>query len=265
MKRWGFGFLAAILLSGILYIAPTSVILGLVTLLSIMAFVEYAQLTLPHISLFHKIVGALFSGGLCGFLLFGTNQGEFLIFILAGLFCLTCFLFFRGQTVYEERFRDLSVFFLGIIYCGFLFSFIGLVRTLSHWPFWLLTLLAATFLADTGAYVFGHWLGKNKLAPTLSPGKTIEGFFGGWLFALLAITLVRSLFWPEAPLIKSLILASIMACIGPIGDLSESLIKRAMNVKDSGRFLPGHGGLLDRLDALLFTAPCVYFFAKYIF
>lgn len=128
-------------------------------------------------------------------------------------------------------------------------------------------LLAFFFLvlmgSDTGAYYTGRLLGKHKLAPSVSPGKTWEGAFGGMAASLLAAALAHFWFFPELPLSAALPLAAVMNVLGVVGDLTESALKRGSNAKDAAQILPGHGGLLDRLDSLLFNAPLIYYFALY--
>lgn len=128
-------------------------------------------------------------------------------------------------------------------------------------------LLAFFFLvlmgSDTGAYYTGRLLGKHKLAPSVSPGKTWEGAFGGMAASLLAAALAHFWFFPELPLGVALPLAAVMNVLGVVGDLTESALKRGSNAKDAAQILPGHGGLLDRLDSLLFNAPLIYYFALY--
>ncbi|HKG12039.1 MAG TPA: phosphatidate cytidylyltransferase [Pyrinomonadaceae bacterium] len=128
-------------------------------------------------------------------------------------------------------------------------------------------LLAFFFLvlmgSDTGAYYTGRLLGKHKLAPSVSPGKTWEGAFGGMAASLLAAALAHFWFFPELPLSAALPLAAVMNVLGVVGDLTESALKRGANAKDAAQILPGHGGLLDRLDSLLFNAPLIYYFALY--
>ena len=97
----------------------------------------------------------------------------------------------------------------------------------------------------------------------ISPGKTVEGFFGGYLGTLAGFFLFWLLLENDLALWKGIVLTMLVGIAGPIGDLSESLIKRSFHVKDSGNIIPGHGGMLDRIDALLFTAPVVYFFAAF--
>jgi phosphatidate cytidylyltransferase len=116
--------------------------------------------------------------------------------------------------------------------------------------------------SDTGAYYTGRLLGRHKLAPTVSPGKTWEGAVGGMLASLLMAALAHYWFFPELPLRAALVLAAVMNVLGVVGDLTESALKRGANAKDAASILPGHGGFLDRLDSLLFNAPLIYYFAR---
>jgi phosphatidate cytidylyltransferase len=119
--------------------------------------------------------------------------------------------------------------------------------------------------ADTGAYYTGRAIGKHKLAPNISPGKTWEGVAGGMLVALALATLAHFWFFRELPLKWALPLAAVMMILGVLGDLSESALKRSAGAKDAAKILPGHGGVLDRLDSLLFNAPLIYYFARLYF
>lgn len=119
--------------------------------------------------------------------------------------------------------------------------------------------------ADTGAYYTGRAIGKHKLAPNISPGKTWEGVAGGMLAALALATVSHFWFFRELPLKWALPLAAVMMILGVLGDLSESALKRSAGAKDAAKILPGHGGVLDRLDSLLFNAPLIYYFARLYF
>jgi phosphatidate cytidylyltransferase len=119
--------------------------------------------------------------------------------------------------------------------------------------------------SDVGAYYTGRALGKRKLAPSISPGKTWEGAVGGILAALAMAALAHFWFFRELPLKYMLPLAAIMAILGILGDLAESALKRGAGAKDAANILPGHGGILDRLDSLLFNAPLIYYFARFYF
>ena len=124
---------------------------------------------------------------------------------------------------------------------------------------WVLFAIAVSFGNDTGAYFAGRGFGRHKLYPAVSPGKTVEGGIGGLAAGLLVMFVGRALFAPWLTIGDCLLVAIPAGIVGPIGDLVESLIKRASGVKDSGRLLPGHGGMLDRIDGLLFAAPAAYY------
>jgi len=117
--------------------------------------------------------------------------------------------------------------------------------------------------SDTGAYYTGRALGRHKLAPSVSPGKTWEGAAGGMAASLAMAALAHYWFFPELALPVALGLAALMNVLGVVGDLTESAFKRGANAKDAAQILPGHGGLFDRLDSLLFNAPLLYYFALY--
>ncbi|HLL70891.1 MAG TPA: phosphatidate cytidylyltransferase [Pyrinomonadaceae bacterium] len=119
--------------------------------------------------------------------------------------------------------------------------------------------------SDTGAYYTGRAFGRHKLAPSVSPGKTWEGAAGGMAASLGFAVLAHYWFFPELSLRAALPLAAAMNVLGVVGDLTESALKRGSGAKDAARILPGHGGLLDRLDSLLFNAPLIYYFAVFYF
>lgn len=119
--------------------------------------------------------------------------------------------------------------------------------------------------SDTGAYYTGRAFGRRKLAPKISPGKTWEGAVGGMLASLLMAALAHYWFFRELPLKWALPLSALMNVLGVLGDLTESALKRSAGAKDAAQILPGHGGLLDRLDSLLFNAPVIYYFGRFYF
>ena len=126
----------------------------------------------------------------------------------------------------------------------------------------LTTFFAIVMMTDTGAYYTGRSIGRRKLAPRISPGKTIEGAIGGFVMAMVTGLLCKLAFFSEIPVSHALVLGALIGAIGQIGDLAESMLKRAAGVKDSGAILPGHGGMLDRVDSLLFCAPVLYYYSR---
>lgn len=153
----------------------------------------------------------------------------------------------------------------GTIYIGFCASHLVLLRALPDGVFWLLFLSALTVASDSGAYYIGKLLGRRKLCPKVSPGKTVEGFAGGLVAGTLAATVVAFFFLPGQSAAKIILLAVFLICLGVLGDLTESIIKRSTGVKDSGTIMPGHGGILDRADSILLTAPVLYYFVYFGF
>jgi phosphatidate cytidylyltransferase len=152
---------------------------------------------------------------------------------------------------------------LGATYLGALGGTIAGLRLLEPQvvaPWRLVLLLAIIMGADTAAFFVGSALGRRKLAPGISPGKTIEGAAGGLLGGVLAALAVWAAGLPGVPGWHAGLLGCVVAILGMLGDLLESLLKRWAGVKDSGRLFPGHGGMLDRLDSLLFGAPILYYY-----
>jgi phosphatidate cytidylyltransferase len=159
----------------------------------------------------------------------------------------------------EHPSQDLAVNILGLLYLPFLLGHVIWLRHLAQGEWWVLWFLLVIFSGDTGAYYTGRALGKAKLFPAVSPGKTWAGVAGG-----LAASLVAGVFlgrWLLTGLgnIFLAALALVLAVVGLLGDLFESMLKRQVQVKDASHLLPGHGGMLDRLDSLLFTAPVVVY------
>ena len=179
---------------------------------------------------------------------------------------------FRFQADFSKMLTGIGVTLLGVLYVAFLGGFIvsmsvGFYETTV--PFLSTKLLAFFFLivmgADTGGYYVGKNLGKYKLIPKVSPGKTWEGVVGGIVFSSVFAAIATATFFPELSYKFSIPLAIIMTIVGLFGDLAESAIKRGAGAKDAANILPGHGGILDRLDSLLFNAPILYYFARFYF
>jgi phosphatidate cytidylyltransferase len=154
---------------------------------------------------------------------------------------------------------------LGLFYVGGLTAPLALLhRQLPDGPFWVLTAVAATFANDTGAYFSGRAFGRHKLYPAVSPGKTVEGAVGGFFFSIGTLFLIRATFFGALTVSDCLLVAIPASVLGPLGDLFESLLKRSAGVKDSSHLIPGHGGVLDRLDALLFVGAWIYAYAGFL-
>jgi phosphatidate cytidylyltransferase len=172
----------------------------------------------------------------------------------------------------RDAFGSVSATVFGVVYVALLPGCLIGVRMLPdaignvaapHLASRLLTMFFAfVMLTDTGAYYVGRSIGRHKLAPRISPGKTVEGAVGGFVAAVLAGFLCKLTFFPEIPITHALALGAAIGLVGQVGDLAESMLKRAADVKDSGTLLPGHGGMLDRIDSILFCAPLLYYYAR---
>lgn len=168
------------------------------------------------------------------------------------------------QVPLRESVRDAAIILTGMLYIGLTLSYLVRIRLLPEGELLLFFLLLVTWTADTAAYYVGTLYGRRALAPRISPKKTVEGLIGGLVGATIIAYAARWSFLPEFAYLDTLALAIILTLAGLWGDLVESAIKRSVGVKDSGGLLPGHGGMLDRLDSLLFTAPAFYYYMTFI-
>ncbi|MGI4760141.1 MAG: phosphatidate cytidylyltransferase [Janthinobacterium lividum] len=176
------------------------------------------------------------------------------------LFLLPVILLVREMKLWphhEQPFVNVGITLLGLAYVSLpmaLLNTLAFVRNEGFHPGRVFCLILFIWAADTGAYFAGKNFGRHKLAPSISPGKTWEGWAGGAALTL-ATGWAAGYFLPDIPLGHRLVAAGVVAVFGPLGDLAESMLKRSAGVKDSGTFLPGHGGLLDRFDAFLLVLP----------
>ncbi|MFI1713361.1 phosphatidate cytidylyltransferase [Streptomyces sp. NPDC053513] len=158
----------------------------------------------------------------------------------------------------EGYLKDVTAGVFAAFYVPFLATFVALLLTADDGPQRVLTFLILTVVSDTGAYAIGWRFGKHKLAPRISPGKTREGLVGAVTFAMAAGALCMEFMIDEGAWWQGLVLGLAVAASATLGDLGESMIKRDLGIKDMGTLLPGHGGIMDRLDSLLPTAPVVW-------
>ena len=212
---------------------------------------------IPVSSLFGMLMGVFIPWVV--YMEFGVTQSGEILFLVLGCLFLFILKFFRNTA---QSLVGISLTLLGILYISWFLSFLIKIRFLPDGAVWVGYLLAVTKAADIGAYVVGTPLGKHALIPHISPKKSVEGLAGGLLASVLtAYFLGRYLplqFHPAHVLLQGLLIGT----VGQIGDLSESMMKRFCGAKDSGKLLPGMGGVLDAVDSVLFTAPIFYFHLK---
>ncbi|HKG20268.1 MAG TPA: phosphatidate cytidylyltransferase [Blastocatellia bacterium] len=169
----------------------------------------------------------------------------------------------------DRSLASVSATVFGVVYTALLAGYLIGIRmapdapgTTRLAPKLLTMFFALVMMTDTGAYYAGRALGRHKLAPRISPGKTVEGSVGGFLAAVITGPLCKLIFFPEISIAHAAALGAALGILGQVGDLAESMLKRGAGVKDSGNLLPGHGGMLDRVDSILFCAPVVYYYSR---
>jgi phosphatidate cytidylyltransferase len=146
----------------------------------------------------------------------------------------------------------------GVAYVGGLFGYGSLLRDGPDGRQLVYFVALTTWAGDIGAYYVGSRLGRRPLAPRVSPKKTVEGALGGVAATVLIAILGSAWVWPRLPVATAIWVGGLLAVVGMVGDLAESVVKRAAGVKDSGTIIPGHGGILDRLDSVIFCVPALY-------
>ncbi len=163
----------------------------------------------------------------------------------------------------RRRLPDWAAYIFGVLYIGLLLGHYALLRNLEHGVALVFFVIIVTWLSDTGGFFIGKPFGKHQLAPTLSPNKTVEGLVGGIVFSVIGAIISQFTFVPFFSVGQCVMLGVGLALLGALGDLAESAIKRSVRVKDSGTIIPGHGGVLDRVDSLLFTGPAMYYYVMF--
>jgi phosphatidate cytidylyltransferase len=232
---------------------------GLVTIAGMLAVGEFYRIQLGQIPWpWWSWVGVAATG-----LLLGSAQWPALMpdrAVLLGTLVIALCIPLLSEKPLRNAFMDGSVLVMGVLYVGLTLSYLLLIRGLPDGALLIFFVVVVTWAGDTGAYIAGKSLGRRALAPVVSPKKTYEGLAGGLILACIMALVARSWFLPSFSLRDCLILGVILTMAGLIGDLTESAIKRGAGFKDSGALIPGHGGMLDRLDSLLFTGPAFYYY-----
>jgi phosphatidate cytidylyltransferase len=189
------------------------------------------------------------------------SERALLVMILAGLLAYQVAAVIMGVSRGVHRsITDSAVLLFGVAYVGLTLGHLLLTRALPEGEFLIFFVVLVTWAGDTGAYYVGVRLGRRPLAPAISPRKTVEGLLGGVALAVVAALSARAWFLPGFSIADSVTLGLLLTAAGVLGDLSESVLKRGAGVKDSGTIIPAHGGMLDRLDSLLFAAPAFYYY-----
>jgi phosphatidate cytidylyltransferase len=254
------GLVAITLFSGYIGIAITTFFI------SAIALFEFGRMTLDGPR--YKIARYYF--WLLGLVAFVTSivRNDWILhsFVLSTLLLFIVFLLIaRDESApLEELVNKAGLCLLGILYAGVCPVYICLLARLSSHLEWFFFALCVVFSGDVVAYFVGRAFGKSTLFTRISPHKSIEGAIGSLFASVVVGLLMRKLLLPDTDLFLMTALSILTSCVAQLGDLCESLVKRSFRTKDSGNIMPGHGGVLDRVDGILFGAPLVYIFAKYV-
>jgi phosphatidate cytidylyltransferase len=224
---------------------------------------EFFLMTHPNDAV-SRAVGIVLTLGVSAVLFLVRDDPRALIAVIAGLPIASILLALWRLGDIQTAAARMAATTFGPLWVGFL-TFVALLHQeqRENGPGYVLMTIMFAWLADTGGYFAGRFLGKRKLYEAVSPKKTIAGFVGAILAALAAALLAHFWYLPSIPLEHALPLAFVAGTLGQLGDLGESLLKRSTGVKDSGEIVPGHGGMLDRLDALFVTSAIVYAYTRW--
>jgi phosphatidate cytidylyltransferase len=234
---------------------------GLIVIAAALALHEYfALIEIPWV---FRLAGFLIAGiALFYFVMPRAPEilfGGVMLMLIVALF---------SQLELMVAFRSAAYGFFGAAYIGGLMSYMISLRMLDaaagRGGNLLMMLFCIIWAGDSFAFFAGKSFGRHKFAPVVSPKKTWEGAVAGFVFSVVAAVICRSTFVPQISLRDAIIIGALVGIAGQIGDLCESIIKRAVQVKDSGQILPGHGGILDRIDSLLFGAPAMYYYLFFV-
>lgn len=250
-----------LVIGGVLVYLPPWAFQLLVLLGALFALAEFNRLALSRLR-FYRIVALCVGMGTAAVQTWRPVWLPIDLWLIAALFLVALCTMWRA-TIFERYVERVAVALCGSLYIGLTLPLLGWLRVHPHGIALVVMTLTMVAAADSAAYTVGRTMGRHPMAQA-SPNKTMEGFVAGFGGSVLAILVCRALLWPALPLWPSVGLGLIIGFVAPMGDLIESAIKRSSHVKDSGTLLPGHGGMLDRVDAYLFSAPVVYYYVRWV-
>jgi phosphatidate cytidylyltransferase len=260
----GTALLALPLLVAALFVGPPALVAGLVAAAALVGLFEFFRFVQARGLVPMRRTGFVLAAAMFVEVAFPGWFGA-PIWPLCALLLLIATL--RQGSDFDKSVSAAAATLLGAVYLGALGGTIAALTTLAPpgggaWR--VVLLLAIIMVSDTFAFFVGHAWGRRRLAPSVSPSKTVEGALGGLAGGVVGALAVRYLGLPSLPVSHAVVLGVAVAALGIVGDLDESLLKRWAGVKDSGALFPGHGGMLDRIDSLLFGAPVLYYYFLYV-
>ena len=234
----------------------------LLALLSALGIAEFYRMALPERKLELRL--AALAGSALIFIPFAGDDKRILAGIALLFVTFSLLFLFRVRTI-ETAASEIALALLAFLYIPFLLMHLVLLRQTDFGIQWLFVMMLIVMTNDSAAYYTGSAFGKRRLYPLVSPKKSIEGAVGGLLGSLGGTLLAKFTFFQQLTFSDAVLTALAVGIVGQAGDLFESLLKRSFGVKDSGTIIPGHGGVLDRLDSILFAAPITYYYVLFFF
>lgn len=232
--------------------------LSLASIIIVIGTIEFSELTIPKGNRLLLLVNIPINLALC----FSPSKPDWLNTNL--ILCLAVILPFVYELIKRKphsALPNLSASVLCVLYVGWIFGYhLTLIRQMADGKEFIYLLLSIAWSSDIGAYLVGKRLGKHKVIVAISPKKSIEGYIAGLLFGMGASVGICHWLLPNISLAHAIIIGLVMTIIGQIGDLAESVLKRGADVKDSGKIMPGHGGILDQCDSIIFMTPALYYY-----
>jgi phosphatidate cytidylyltransferase len=241
---------------------PPEVLYLMVVVATFLGLREYYNLVLPHSKGIERLVG-IGLGVMLSFILSFGDMKEISPFLVLGLAILSI-LFMATSEDLPSTVSKMGMTLFGILFIGFLLAYVSVIRNMVNGRSWVLFLIVTVWAGDIFALLVGSFLGKHKLYPKISPKKTFEGLVGSVVGSILVALAFSLLFLPDTEKGFCIFLGIGLGILGQLGDFTESMLKRSAQVKDSGGLIPGHGGMLDRLDSFLFSAPFLHYSLIYL-
>ncbi len=243
-------------------LGPSFILSLMVLAATFLGLVEFYKLALPGAKRIERNVGIGLGVLFSALLAFG-NIGMTPLFLVLILLVLSVLFMGTSQNL-AMTITHIGISLFGTLYVGFLLSHVSLVRNLQNGKTWALFLIVTVWAGDIFAFSGGSLFGRHKLYPKVSPKKSYEGLIGGILGSILVALGFSLFFLPRLTWGPCVLLAIGIEVLGQVGDFTESMLKRSAQVKDSGDLIPGHGGMLDRIDSFLFSSPFLYYSLLYL-
>lgn len=238
--------------------APALWIAAAVFVITLLSLLEYNNLTQAKQGENRQSLPGIFFGLSVPAVFYIFGEAAAPPVIVAAVFVFFLSGIFFGADL-KKAFTDVAFRALGVVYIALPLSYLILLSNVKGGRWWIIFFLTVIWFNDSFAFLTGKLIGRHRLSPVISPGKSVEGLFGGIAFGMIAAALFNYFFQLDHGYAKVLLFSVVIAVVGVLGDLTESFIKRGAGVKDSGTIVPGHGGILDRIDSIIFAAPVLYY------